>query len=386
VPSLRSEAFRRSVLRGALAVALAATGASARAGAPPSAAPLGVTTPGPIRQLFLDPVLADARAVDRPGLALRLESANSWTLPTVLVRDGHMVEVQTDAQADALVLALRIPWAGRDAQGWRRRVATTVGWRVTGFWGGFTDGAIQSWHGLIGSTDFARDRHPRDHVRIRLRDAGGARAVDLASGRLAHGDLVVGTQAVLAEGGSSRLRDAVEGDPGWAIAARLDVKLPVGSLARAGGSGGLDGGLSLLATTELAPWLVVHARASASALSGLAAPVALQPRTLQFGAEVSVVLLAGSWALVLEDRFLSPLFERGWSVVDGGDDETYIASAGPSLLRAHNQISVGIRYRGVTLSVSEDFTPGPNPRGAIRWFYNANAPDVVVALGVTAPL
>ena len=49
----------------ALAAFLSLAG-PARADPDPLSAPLGLGTPGPLRQLFLDPVAADARAVRRP--------------------------------------------------------------------------------------------------------------------------------------------------------------------------------------------------------------------------------------------------------------------------------------------------------------------------------
>ncbi len=383
--ALARAAVRRLAI--ALLLALAAAPPSARADAPVLSLPLGVTTPGPIRQLFLDPILTDARAVTRPSLQLRLESANSWSVPSDLVRGTETMHVQTDAQADALVLWAVVPWSlGGDAGGWRGRIATTIGWRLTEFWGGFEDGGIEAWHKLIGSTNFMRDRYPRDHVHVQFAGDGGA-GIDFGSSRLAWGDLVLGTQALLSSGGTSGVRGAAPDDPSWGIATRLDVKVPVGALSRAGGSGGWDTALSMLASVELAPWLVVHGRATAALFSPLDAAVPLQPRTFHAAGEVSVVLLAGSWAFVLEDRLVSPLFDgSGWAVADGGSDDFYLASPAAALFRAHNQISGGIRYGRTTLSLSEDFTPGANPRGVAHWFYNSNEPDVVLALTVVLPM
>jgi hypothetical protein len=371
------------VLATLVAVAVAAVPA-ARADAPPLAAPLGVTTPGPIRQLFLDPTIADARAVSRAGLQLRLETANSWSVPTVMVRGADTMKVQNDVQADGLVVSGVIPWSlGAAGAGWRDRIATTVGWRLTEFWGGFEDGGIEAWHRFIGSTNFLRDRYPPDHVNLQFASADGRTALDLHSARFAWGDLVVGTQALLAAGGQSGIRGANAGDPSWGVAARLDLKLPIGALDRAGGSGGFDAALSALASVELARWIVVHGRASAALFSGFSADVPLQPRTFHWSAEASVVLIAGGWAFVLEDRLVSPLFDgNGWTVLDGGNDDFYIASAAMALFRTQNQITGAIRYGRFTFSFSEDFTPGSNPRSRARWFYNSNAPDVVVALSV----
>ncbi len=370
----------------ALAFALLAASPRARADPPLVTAPLGGGTPGPIRQLFLDPVLADARAVGSRLLALRLETANSWSVPTFVTRGGHLVAVQLDAQADGLLLAARLPWSalGRGAGGWGARVATTFRWRVTGFWGGFEDGGIEAWHGLVGAYNFQRNLYPRDEVHLRLAERG-ATAFDLESGRLAAGDLVVGTQVLLASGGASRVPGAAAGEPGWGIAARLDLKVPTGSLARAGGSGGVDAGLALLASAELSPWAVLHGMVFGTVVSPLASQVALQPQRLHAGLDASLVLLARGWAFILEDRVLSPLMEAGWTVLDGGNDSVYISSAAAALFRTHNQITVGLRRGAFALALSEDFTPGANPRGAKKWFYNSNAPDVVLALTVDLP-
>ena len=370
-----------------LALAAATAVAPVRADPPALAAPTGVTTPGPIRQLFLDPVLADARAVGSAALSVRLETTNNWSVPTFLERGGRRVEVQTDDQSDALVLAVRLPWSmtGGGA-GWRGRFATTLGWRVTAFWGGFEDGGIEAWHHLIASTNFMRDRFGRDRIRLRLAELGGTAALDVNSGRISPGDLVVGTQALLASGGASRLDGAAPGDPSWGVAARLDLKLPTGALSRAGGSGGTDAGLSILATFEAAPWLVLHGRVSGTVVSPLSSAVPLQPNRLQAGAEVSAVFLAGRWAFVIEDRVLSPLFGGDWNVLDGGNDQVRVASAAAQLFWVHNQITGAIRYGPAALSFSEDFTPGPNRYGKMKWFYDTNAPDLVLAFSLTVPL
>ncbi len=362
------------------AAALAALLAPLATRPAPLTDPLGVGTPGPVRQLFLDPVLADARAVTRPALSARLDLANSWSVPTVLVRGGQLASAQLDAESEALVIGARLPWALLlgTGEGWRGRFASTLSWRATVFWGGFTDGGIEAWHHLIRSYNFRRQRNPPDRLRLRLGDLGGAPALALGSATFAVGDAVVGTQALLLQGGASALEAGV---PAWGVAARLDVKLPLGALSRAGGSGGVDAALSILGSAEAARWLVLHGRLSAGVVSPLGAAIALQPRRLQTSAEVSAVATWAGWSLVLEDRLVSPLLEDGWQVVDGGDNDLFVSSAGAALLRWHNQIAVGLRRGGVTLAFGEDFTPGPNPRGSMRWFYNSNAPDVLLTLG-----
>jgi hypothetical protein len=360
-------------------LAAAALLAATPCAAGPLTEPLGTGTPGPIRQLFLDPLLTDARAVDRPALAARLELGNSWSVPTLLQRGDRLALVQLDAEAEALSVTGRLPWSRLlgSSEGWRGRIASTLAWRATWFWGGFTDGGIEAWHHLIGSYNFQRQRYARDHLHVVLADSSGARAVGLDAATFAWGDAVVGTQALLLAGGDSAL-DA--GRPAWGLATRLDVKLPLGSLSRAGGSGGFDAALSLLASGEVTRWLVLHGRASAGVVSSLASDVALQPRRFQGSVEASAVAVWRGWALVVEDRLVSPLMEAGWTSVDGGDDGVFVSSASNAMLRWHNQISVGVRRGGVTLAFGEDFTPGTNPRGEFHWFYNSNAPDVLLSL------
>ncbi len=373
--------------RATAAFALLSATLAAHADPPLATAPLGGGTPGPVRQLFLDPALADARAVGSPSLAVRLENANSWSVPALVTRGGRVVAVQLDVEADALAFSARLPWSalGGPSGGWRGRVASTVGWRVTGFWGGFEDGGIEAWHHLVGAYNFRRNFYPRDHVNLRLAEHG-ATAFDLGSSRIAPGDVVLGTQVLLASGGSSRVSGAGTGEPGWGLSARLDLKVPTGALGRAGGSGGADAGVAFLASVELAPWAVFHGMVFGTVVSPFASPIALQPRRFHAGADASLVLLAGSWSLAIEDRFLSPLLEPGWTLLDSGDDALFISSPVAALFRAHNQITVGLRRGRFTLALSEDFTPGPNPRGARTWFYSSNAPDVVLALTFVMPL
>jgi hypothetical protein len=153
----------------------------------------------------------------------------------------------------------------------------------------------------------------------------------------------------------------------------------VGSLSQAGGSGGVDAGLSLLASAEVASWLVVHGMLFGTVTSGLSSAVPLQPRTWHGGVDVSLAALVGPVTLLLEDRFLSALMEGGWTSLDGGDDGAFLSSPYASLFRPHNQVTFGLRWWKLTASFSEDFTPGSNPRGARSWFYDENAPDTVFA-------
>jgi len=369
-----------------LALALLAATSSRADAAPEATAPLAGGTPGPVRQLFLDPVAADARGVDRASFSARLESVNSWSVPLVFTRDGRAVAVQLDDQADALALALQLPWTLWRPGGWRERVFSTVSWRGTAFWGGFEDGGIEAWHHLAGAYNFLRQRNGRDAIHLRLVELGGARAFDLESSRLAWGDLAIGTQVRLAEGGASLVPGAAAGTARWAVAARLDLKLPIGSLDRLGGSGHPDVGLVLLATRELTPWAVVHGMLLGTVTAPLASSVALQPQLFHGGVDLSLALLAWGFTFLLEDRWLTPLMEGGWKAQDGGDDDLFISSAYDALFRSHNQISFGLRRGPFTLAFSEDFTLGSNPRAQRTWFFSSNAPDTVVAFTFSAPL
>jgi hypothetical protein len=71
----------------------------------------------------------------------------------------------------------------------------------------------------------------------------------------------------------------------------------------------------------------------------------------------------------------------GWQRWEDGGNDGYLSSTLAGAFRSHNQVSWGIRYRGFSLWLSEDFTPGANPRGTLSWLYNSNHPDVVLGLG-----
>jgi hypothetical protein len=361
----------------AAALVLAAT--VARADPPLVSAPSGSGTPGAVRQLFLDPKLTDARAITEPEVAVRVESTNNWRVPVILTRGDHTVVAQLDSESDALAFTVRVPWVKLSPGGWRRRVASTLEWRVTEHWGGVEDGAIEAWHRLVGAFNFFRDVYPQDRLNLKLAEQGRA-AFDLHSARLAPGDLVVGTQVLLASGGSSRIRGASQGDARWGVTARAELKVPVGRLASAGGSGGTDVGLSLLGTTELSRWFVVHGMVFTTAVSPLDSPISLQPKRIHAGAELSMVAVAGRWGFIVEDRLLSPLMEGGWTVADGGRDDVYLSSPAAALFRPHNQVTFGLRRGRVTLTFSEDFTLGANPRARHQWYYDSNSPDIVLAL------
>jgi hypothetical protein len=329
-------------------------------------APLGVRTPGTFRELFLDATSEDARPPRAPELELRWTAANDWSVPTSLVRNGTTVVVRADEEEQGIRLAMRAPLG---------RVVAGAEVRLLAHGGGFLDGPIEAWHRATGFTNFERERWPRDGIHVRLGSPGAAPIVAVDGPRTGMGDVVLRAGTVLAEGGAS-FRSGAR----WAVSARADVKLPTGSLDRLGGSGAPDGGVALLATAELTPWLTAHALAAGAAWSPLPARSALQPRTWHGTAELSLVALAGGFAFALEDRVVTPAFSGGWQTVAATHREV-IAGAGFALLRTHNQITVGVRRGPATVFVSEDFTPGRPGHGTGGWFYSSNEPDL--AGGVT---
>lgn len=336
--------------------------------------PLGVDTPGVLRQLFLDLPLADARAASA-AFEARWVLANDWSVPTTLVRDGRTVEIQLDEQSDRLALSLRLPWARLLGDGpAARRLATTVEWRLTQRWGGYTDGLIEGWHELGGYNRFDRPDYPRDQVALHLGEPGGATLAHLSAPRLAPGDLVLRTALRLAEG------DLAAGP--WALALRLDLKVPLGRPGDLGGTGGADAGAGLAVSVPLATWLTLHAQGSARLVSPLPGGLPLQPRPWQLGAEASLVAWRGDWALLLESRWLSALFEPGWRL----QGDPVQGDAVTAVTRAQNQVTVGLRWRALTAWFSEDWTPGARREVGWIWFYDTNAPDLVLGLAVTAPL
>ncbi len=88
----------------------------------------------------------------------------------------------------------------------------------------------------------------------------------------------------------------------------------------------------------------------------------------------------GPVAVLLEDRVSTPLLESGWRLAASQDAPA--ATAWYALFKPHNQFSLGLRWRELTAFLCEDFTPGG--RMAVdsgpRWFYNSNAPDVVLGI------
>jgi hypothetical protein len=354
---------------------LTAGTARAGAGAPPRVdGPLGVDTPGTLRTLVLDLPLEDARPA---GVALdvRWVLANDWSIPTTLTRGGRKVLVQLDEQADRLAFSLRLPWARLAGDGpLLDRLATTVEWRLVEHWGGFTDRAIEAWHVLGRYNRFQRPDYPHDAVALHLGEPGGGALADLTGPRLAVGDVALRTSLRIAEG--ERL-----GRP-WAAALRLDLKLPTGRPADLGGSGGPDVGLGLGGSLPLFPWLTGHAQLSARRVSSLPGGLPLRLRPWQVGADASLVAWRGPWALALESRWVSALFERGWRL----EGDPLQGDALPAVTRTQNQVTVGLRWRALSAWLSEDWTPGARRAVGQTWFFDSNAPDVVLGLSLVQPL
>jgi hypothetical protein len=370
--------------------AIFALSCSTAASASTGDGPLQIATEGTFDALFLEMTLADARSLAEPELDVRWSLGNDWSVPSTILRGGRTVLLQADEQTDSLRASLRAPWSrllgpgprigGRPLWG---RLSTAFEAGITAHWGGWTDRPVEAWHHLIGSTNFEREMYPRNAVNVTLFDASTGAGADLRSAHLTLGDLVLRTQLLLAEGGAS----VVAADPSrWGVSARFDFKVPVGNAKRLGGSGGWDVGVGILGSVEIASWLTAHAMAGVAAYSAIGLPVALQPRTCHYSAEVSLAVRLGAYVLLLEDRVTSPLFEGGWTRVDNDGNTGFISSAYYGVFRSQNQVSGGVRRGRLTFWLSEDWTPGYNPHGAIKWFYNSNQPDLAIGLAYSRRL
>jgi hypothetical protein len=330
--------------------------------------PLGLRTQGPLRELFLDVTASDARPIEHPEIDVRWSVANTWNEPMALRRGSEWATQTMDEQADALTLRVKAPWPGFAA------VWSSLEWKLTEHWGGWSDTPIESWHSLIGAFNYQRSLYARNQVRLLYADAR-ASAFDVRTPTLAPGDLTARTQVLLI-------------DAPFAVAARLDLKVPFGSLSAAGGSGGFDAGAGLVATWTLSQAASLHALAAVSRFSRLSAPTALQPKPWHFTAEASFELELAGITLLVEDRVLSPLLQPGWSRMDSGDDtqDALLSSGVYADFRPHNQISIGLRRGRFSTWLSEDFTPGHNPASVLEWAWVSNAPDIVVGIAFTQPL
>jgi len=328
--------------------------------------PLGLRTQGPLRELFLDMTGADARRIERPEFEVRWTVANTWNEQMTLQRGDDRATQLLDEQADSLMFQVKVPWPGIPD------VWTALEWKITEHWGGWSDAPIESWHSLVGAFNYQRSQFPRNHIGLLYRDDGGT-AFDIQSAKVAPGDLTARTQVALLDGPVS-------------LAARFDLKLPIGSLSAAGGSGGVDAGIGFLATWPATTWLTVHGLVAVSRFSNLSSPTLLQPKPWHFTGEISLEFELGRVTLLVEDRVLSPLLEPGWNRAGVPDDDALLSSGLYADFRTHNQISFGLRIGRFTTFLSEDFTPGSNPHSVLSWVYMSNAPDVVVGIAFTQPL
>ena len=329
--------------------------------------PLGLRTQGPLRELFLDMTAADARPIERPEIDVRWSVANTWNEPMMLRRGSEWASQTVDEQADALTLRVKTPWPGFPS------VWTALEWKLTEHWGGWSDAPIESWHSLIGAFNYQRSMYARNQVRLLYADDRGT-AFDVRSSTLAPGDLTARTQILMLEAPV-------------AVAARLDLKVPVGSLSSAGGSGGFDAGAGLVATWPFSESMTLHAMVAVSRFSNLSTPSALQPKPWHFSAEASLEIEVAGMTLLIEDRVLSPLLQPGWSRQDGAADADALLSSGLYAdFRPHNQISLGLRRGRLSTWLSEDFTPGRNAASVLKWAWVSNAPDIVVGVAFTQPL
>lgn len=348
----------------------------------PAQGPLEVRTPGSLRDLFLDLVPWDARAVTAPRLDVGWVMANDWSTPTALARDGAVVQVQLDEQADSLTAAIRLPWGvvlGSAPGAFARRLATALELRGTWHWGGWSDAATDAWHRTFSFEDFARPAFPRNQVHLQLRRPASTAPVDIQSSTFAFGDVVLRNQLLLWQGGEP-LAAGPEARAG--VSLRLDVKAPTGSLPRMGGSGGWDVGLGLAGTWQAASWLVGHAIISGSFWSGMPGGLPLQPRAFHASVGLSLVALAGEWSFVLEDRWSTAAFRPGWTHVQANPEWNVQSSAYAAVAMPQNQVAGGVRRGPLTFWFMEDFCPGAVP-GRGRWFYDTNAPDVAIGLTLT---
>lgn len=340
-------------------------------------------TTGTLRDLFLDVVPWDARSVPALRLDVGWAMANDWSTPTTLTRGGEEVVVRLDEQSDSLTAAVRLPWGvvlGSPRDSFLRRLTTALELRATWHWGGWTDGFIDAWHRLWSFNDFARPAFPSNEIHLELRRPDGTTPVDLHGTTFAFGDVVLRNQVLLWEGGEPLL-EGTEARAG--VSARLDLKVPTGSLSRMGGSGGWDLGLALLGTWQATSWLVGHAIVSGSWLGPMPGGLPLQPRSWQAAAGISLVVLLGDFSLVLEDRISTAPFQWGWTFVEVNPEWNLQSSATNAVVLSQNMITGGVRFGPVTLWFQEDFNVGHVPGLGPTWFYDSNAPDLSVGLTLT---
>lgn len=345
-------------------------------------------TQGTLRELFLDLTLFDARALSQPRFDLRWAVANDWNAPMHLVRGGVSEGAQfLDEQADSLTLAERFPWSlllgggPRALPGSARplaaRLSTQLEGRLTLHWGGWTDRPIEAWHSLTAAFNYQREHYPRNELFLFQSDSKG-QTFFITRPTLAVGDVVLRNAFLLAEGAPG-----FAGLAAWGLSLRLDLKLPVGKLARLGGSGGVDVGLALQGSRQLKSTLTLHGQLGLLRLGPLAADALLQNNRWMGVAEASLAWTVGRATLLFEDRVSTALFASGWERSPFGGNDGYLSSGLAATFRAHNQLTFAARLGRFTLWLSEDFTPGPNPHSTLPILYVSNAPDVVLGLSYT---
>lgn len=365
-----------------LAVALLLAGPGA-VKAEPSQGPLGVRTPGTLRDLFLDVVQWDAREVTALRVDVGWSMANDWSTPTTLTRDGQVVEVRLDEQSDSLTAAFRLPWGlvlGATEGSFARRLATAIELRGTWHWGGWSDAAIEAWHHVFSFNDFARPTLPRNQTHVELRRPLSNAPVSIQGSTFAFGDVVLRNQLLLWQGGEP-LRAGPDARAG--VSLRLDVKAPTGSLSRMGGSGGWDVGLGMEGTWQATSWLVGHAIVAGSFWSGMSGGLPLQPRAWHGSVGLSLVAMVGEWSFVLEDRWATAPFQAGWTFVETNPEWNMQSSAYTAVTHPQNQITGSVRWGPLAFWFMEDFSPGQVPGLGPKWFYDTNAPDLAIGLTLT---
>src|SRR6476646_7038841 len=105
--------------------------------------PMGLRIQGVLRELFLDPILSDARPLEALVIDARYSVANSWNMPMVLGQNGIRASQFFDEQADSLNLKVAMPWSRWAGAGPRipgspkglfERLSTSLEWRLTMHW------------------------------------------------------------------------------------------------------------------------------------------------------------------------------------------------------------------------------------------------------------
>jgi len=142
-----------------------------------------------------------------------------------------------------------------------------------------------------------------------------------------------------------------------AIAARFDLKLPVGSLSAAGGSADSTRA-SAWGHLALGVLATLHGWSPQPAFSRLSRPRPCSPSPGTYR-RVSRELEVLGTTFLIEDGALSAARARGLAIA-GPVDEDALLSSGSTPAPRHNHISFGLRRGRFSFWLSEDFTPGSN--------------------------